>query len=349
MRCALPFIVAALLAAAEVFAQVPQSRLATPRSVSAEVRVVVDNPRPTLSFRVVNLGSSRIPRGDLGVNTNSIWVLAPDGAVMVKNIVVDPPRPLSPPRGDDRRPTIAAGEEVVWELPAEFLIRPNDRPGVYRIYWDFSGTLSDELQLVRRPGLTLEGKPDPQPKTPPPRAAGAVVECLKRFHQAMDGNDDAPQFDLAMDEKNPLHREVALKLSQRARAVRELRTAITRHLGAEIVNADWPFEAAGQETLAAVDAADVTYSTHFKDAYVKPVGWDTTIHLRRNETAWTVSAENFIKDGKVEQSLVRAVQVLEETADEIREGRYASAIDAQDAMRTRIGDTLSHGLLRYGE
>jgi hypothetical protein len=291
---------------------------------------------PTLAFCVVNTGAQDVARGDLAVNTNSIWTLCPDGTVNVRKIIADPQlRGASPPQ-DSRVPMIVPGERVVWELPVEYLIQANDRPGVYRVYWDFGGVLSDEIRLLRRPGLGLDGKPLPKGHPEPKATSRSLVESVKRFYVAMDGDPNGMTNGLWLDDTDARHREVARLLRRRAREASRFKTIVVRRFGEDALNLGWFYASSDAHTLRALEQATITYPEHFMEAYLEPNGGGGKLHLVRKDGAWMVSADNFLRGGELDPSLKQINAALERTADELERGMYPHIRDAREAMRLRI-------------
>jgi len=220
------------------------------------------------------------------------------------------------------------------------MIGANDRPGVYRVYYDVGGALSDEIRLLRRPGLSLEGKPLPKDHPKPPVMAHSPIERVKWFFRGLDdGNPNAITSCLWIDEGNPLHLEVARLLYERAKATSRFTDVVGRRLGAEAVHAGWFYESADEPKLRALDEGTITYPKYFKEAWLEPKGWNWKLHLVRTEATWMLSADNFLQGERINPELSKVNQALERTADEIERGKYTRLRDARDAMRLRIWES----------
>jgi hypothetical protein len=111
---------------------------------------------------------------------------------------------------------------------------------------------------------------------------------------------------------------------------------VQRRFGAQAMEHGWFYEASGTTVMKAVDAGEVRYPEHFEHAYVRPKGWNSEIDLVRSGSNWKVAASNFLKKGEIDPDVVRVVDALQKTADELEKGRYETIRDARDAMRLRI-------------
>ena len=167
-------------------AAISQAQTTRP-SVSVDLALVADAPKPTLAFRVKNTGNAEVVRGELGANPNAIWILCPDGTVDGLSGIID----VFPPPGQQWRPAvISPGAEVTWEMPVESLLQSIDRPGVFRVYWDLGGTRSSEVHLLRRSNRTWGGEPTTRP-APAVRTSATPHAALREFVKAV--NEDGYQ------------------------------------------------------------------------------------------------------------------------------------------------------------
>jgi hypothetical protein len=129
---------------------------------------------------------------------------------------------------------------------------------------------------------------------------------------------------------DPVQRAIDGALTQRAFASDTFRRRLDRRFGKGA--GEGLALMAPRELLDAIDKADVTFPEHFLEATLQ-VGEKRYRFIR----GWRLAASNFTRNGQPDvDDIKRQTKVLNETAEEVRTGKFKTRAEAIDRVRQRL-------------
>jgi hypothetical protein len=333
-----------------------------------EVAFVADSPEATLVFRMTGwpADGTTPPVRHPGEHRSPIHILRPDGRIDVRAFIADPhPAPATPATpatsatrdGDVPRESAPARPDLpdgwAWRMDVRDLAGEPKLPGTYRLYWESDGARSPEITFIVRPNHDWRGAAAAaasQPASPARRTPLTPNEVVREFYLALAGEEDAdlrrvltfPEAGLAPrtakqweSHKSDPASEFAGQLVRRFIAARFVRHAVEDRWGPATAAAirERLLPSGGDAVLAAMeaDAADVTFSDYFLDAYVTtgqaPAAAAETsgrrVHLVRVDARWKVDAADLMDDRGLRRAVDATVD-LKEVAGRVRNRQYKS-------------------------